>query len=136
VDCSGTRVAHHFPNTIVNLASLLRSIAWAKRSQDHEHGNENRGKDHQLAENGSGVAQLLPLHAALTEVLFEFLTAKFVVDETTKCNAVSKGLKKRDGVLEEKHGCEDQENILEDAGESEDKGGGLANLRAVSAQEP
>ena len=31
-------------------------------------------------------------------------------------------------VAEEEHGCEDEENVLEYTGKSEDKGGGLANL--------
>lgn len=58
------------------------------------------------------MAKLLPLHAALAEVLLEHVTTELVVDEAAESDAVAKGLEERDGVLEEEHGRKDQEDVL------------------------
>jgi hypothetical protein len=121
-------VANELADTVVDLVGRLRGIAWSKGAKDQEHGDDDGGENHELAENRPAVAELLPLHATLAEVLLELLTTKLVVDEATKRNAVTKGLEETDGVLEEEHGREDEENVLEYTGESEDERRGLANL--------
>ena len=126
-ECSYTLLANELADAAVRLGGLVRGVARSERAQDHEHGHDDRGKDHQLAENGAGVAKLLPLHAALSEVLLQLLAAELVENETTKRNAVTESLEKRDGILEEEHGCEDEENVLENTRERQDERGGLAD---------
>ena len=112
----------------VDLLSRVRSIAGSKGAEHHEHGNDDSGKDHQLAEDRAGVAELLPLHAALTKVLLELLSTELVVDETAKGNGVAESLEECNRVLEKEHGREDQEDILEDTRKGEDERRSLANL--------
>jgi len=110
---SYTLLANELANAVVDLVGRVRSVAGAERADHHEHGDDNGGKDHQLAENWPSVAELLPLHATLAKVLLELLSTELVVDEATKGDAVAKGLKERDRVLEHEHGREDEENVLE-----------------------
>lgn len=121
-------VANELADTVVDLVGRLGSIAGSKGAKDEEHGNDDSGENHELAENRPAVAELLPLHAALAEVLLELLTTKLVVNEATERNAVTKGLEETDGVLEEEHGGEDEENVLEYTRQSKDERRGLANL--------
>jgi hypothetical protein len=123
-----TLLADELANAVVDLVRGIGSVARSKRPEDHEHSDDNGGEDHQLAENGSGVAKLLPLHAALTEVLLQLLRAELVVDETAERDGVAESLKRSDGVLEQEHGRKDEEDVLQYTGESEDERGGLANL--------
>jgi hypothetical protein len=122
-------IANKLANTIVDLVGRLRGIAWSKGAKDEEHGDDDGGENHELAEDRPAVAKLLPLHAALTKVFLELLAAKLVVNETAERNAVAKGLEESDGILEKEHGREDEENVLEHTGESKDERGGLANLK-------
>lgn len=81
-----------------------------------------------LRSTGRGVAKFLPLHAALTEILLHLRSAKLVVNHTTESNAVTEGLEGRNGVFEQEHGGEDEENILEYTAEGESERRGPADL--------
>lgn len=119
---SDSLLANDLANAVVDLTGRLRGIARSKGAENHEHGHDDGSKDHQLAEDWASVAKLLPLHATLSEVFLQHLASKLVVDETTQSNAVTESLEKRDGVLEQEHGCEDEEDVLQHTGESEDEG--------------
>lgn len=122
-------VADELADTVVDLVGRVGSVTGSERAKNEEHADDNSGEDHQLAENGPGVAKLLPLHAALAEVLLQLLSAELVVHKTTKRNSVTESLERGDGVLEEEHGGKDEENVLEYTGEGKDERGGLANLK-------
>lgn len=116
-------------DTVVEFSSLIRVVARTKAAKDHEHRGDDTGEDNQLAESGAVLAKLGPLHSTSADSLLQLLTTKLVVDKTAERNAVTESLEKGDGVAEEEHRCENEENILEDTGESEDEGRSLANLR-------
>lgn len=130
--CSNCLLANDLANTAVDLSSRFRGVARSKRAKDHEHGDQDGDENHKLAQDWSGVAKFLPLHAALTEVLLQLLSSKLIVDQSSKSNAVAKCLEKRYGVLEQEHGCEDEEDILQHTGEGENERRGLSDLEDIS----
>lgn len=109
-------------DTVVEFSGLIRGVARTKTAKDHEHRGNDTGEDNQLAESGAVLAKLGPLHATGADSLLQLLTTELVVDKTAERNAVTESLEKGDGVAEEEHRCENEENILEDTGESEDEG--------------
>jgi hypothetical protein len=115
-------------DTVVELAGLLRGVAGTKAAEDHEHGSNDTSEDNQLAGGGAVLAKLGPLHSTSADSLLQLLTTKLVVDKTAERNAVAESLEKSDGVAEQEHRCENEENVLEDTGQSEDEGRSLANL--------
>lgn len=115
-------------DTVVKLASLVRGVAGTKAAEDQEHRDDDAAEDHQLAERGASLTELRPLHAACAESLLQLLSTELVVDKTTERDAVTESLEQGDGIAEEEHGCENEENVLEDARESKDQRRGLANL--------
>lgn len=121
-------VANELADTVVDLVGRVGSVTRSERAKNEEHADDYSSENHQLAENGPGVAELLPLHATLTKVLLQLLSAELVVDETAKRDGVTESLERGDGVLEEEHGRKDEENVLEYTGEGKDERGGLANL--------
>lgn len=125
-------VANELANTVIDLVGRVGSVAWSEGTQNEEHGNDDGGEYHELAEHRPAVAKLLPLHATLAKVLLELLSTQLVVDKTAERDGVTKGLEEGDGVLEEEHGREDKENVLEHTGKREDERRGPANLRIVS----
>jgi hypothetical protein len=124
---SYTLLADELANTAVGLGSLVRGVAGSKRAENHEHGHDDCGQNHQLAENRAGVAKLLPLHAALSQVFLQLLRTQLVVDETSERNGVAECLKRGDRILEEEHGGEDEEDVLEYTRKGQDEGRSLAN---------
>lgn len=123
-----TLLADELAKTVVDLVGRVGGVAGSKGTKNHEHRDDDSSEDHQFAQDGAGVAELLPLHAALTKVLLELLTTKLVEDEATESNAVAESLEESDGVLEEEHGSENKENILENTRESQDERRSLADL--------
>jgi hypothetical protein len=115
-------------HTVVELAGLLRGVAGTKAAEDHEHRGNDTSEDKQLAGSGALLTELGPLHATSANSLLQLLTTKLVVDKTTERDAVAKSLEKSDRVAEQEHRCENEEDILEDTGQSEDKGRSFANL--------
>lgn len=109
-------------NTIVQLASLVRGVARTKTAQDEEHGHNNGAEDHQLAKRRTGLAELGPLHTTCAESLLKLLPTELVVDKTTERDAVAESLEKGDGIAEEKHGGENEKDVLEHTGEGKDEG--------------
>lgn len=122
-------IANELANAVVDLTRGIGGITGAKRSEDHEEGHDDGTEDHHFAENGAGVAEFRPLHAALAEVLLKLLSSELVENETPKGNAVAESLEECDRILEQEHGGEDKENILENTREGKDERRGLADLR-------
>lgn len=124
-----TLFADQFADAVVDLIGRIRGIAWSKGAQDHKHGREDGGEDHQLTEHRAGVAKFLPLHTALAEKLLQLGSAELEENEATEGNAVAERLEERNRVLEQEHGGEYEEDVLEYARKGEDKGRGPADLR-------
>jgi hypothetical protein len=101
-------------------------------NENHEHGDHNKTKDDQLASSRASLAKFGPLHATLTQVLPQLISTELVKDETHKSNAVAESLEECNRVAEKEHRREDEEDVLEHAGEGKNKGRGLANLLQVS----
>lgn len=58
----------------------------------------------------------------------DLVGAELVVHQPGEGNGVAEELLASDGVVEQDHGCKDQEHILQDAGHGEDDGGRFADL--------
>jgi len=121
-------VANELADTVIDLVGRVWCVTRSKGAENEEHGHDHSSEDHQLAENWPGVAKLLPLHAALAEVLLQLLATELVVDEAAERNGVTKSLEGCDGVLEQEHGRKDEENVLEYTREGENERGGFADL--------
>ena len=95
--------------------------------QKYEH-EENSSNDHHPPRHWSSLPIFCPLSSSLRIVLLELLSAKLVVDQPSQGNAVTEHLEGRDWITENDHGCNNQENILENTAESVDERGSFANL--------
>jgi hypothetical protein len=69
-----------------------------------------------------------PRPLALGDVALELLGAELVVDKSAESDAVAESLEWRDGIEEDDHGCDDEEDILEDSREGENESGSFADL--------
>lgn len=108
---------------------LLRSKFGSKSTEHDKHGKEGYTKDDDFSHGRACATKLSPRAVGLTNVLLELISAKLVVDKTSKGNGVTESLEQRDRIVEQEHGAEDEKNILEHAREGKDKGGGLSNLK-------
>lgn len=66
--------------------------------------------------------------AGVGEEVANSLSTKLVVDKTHKGDTVSESLEGGNGIVEDDHGGNNEEDILEDTGESENESGCFSNL--------
>lgn len=81
---------------------------------------------------GAGATKQLVPH--LGQKVVDTVLSKLVVNQTTKGDGVSEGLERSNGVAEDDHRGNDEEDILENSGQSKDESGGFANLSRISEQ--
>lgn len=121
-------LAQETANLVLGVLIILRSEARSKTTEEDEDDEDDETKNDQLAQSRVAGAVFRPSTTTLAKVLLELIRAKLVVDETAERNAVTEGLEARDGVLEDDHRREDEQNVLQHTGEGENKGRGLADL--------
>lgn len=121
-------LAQETTHLVLGVLVVLGSEARSKTTEQHENNEDDEAENDELADSGVARAVFSPSTATLTKVLLELIGTELVVDETTEGNAVTKGLETRDGVLEDHHRGENEQDILQHTGKREDQGGGLADL--------
>lgn len=121
-------LAQETANLVLGVLVVLGSEAGSKAAEKDEDDEDDEAENNQLAQSGVAGAVFSPSTATLTKVLLELVGTELVVDETAESNAVTESLQTGDGVLENHHRGEDEQNILQHTGEGENKGRGLADL--------
>lgn len=117
---------------VLGVLVVLGGEVGGKTAEEDEDDEDGETKDDELAQSGVARTVLGPGATASANVLLDLVGTELVVDETAEGNAVAKGLETGDGVAEDEHRGKDEEDILEDTGQGEDEGRGLANLQSVS----
>lgn len=115
---------------LVGVCSVLcgNSSSGTDAAKEENNGDENEDDNDELAGSRATSAVIGPSTLCGAHVLLDLVSSKLVVDKAAERNAVSEELKGRNGVAEDHHGCDDEENILEYTAESHDKAGGSADL--------
>lgn len=121
-------LAEETANLVLRVLVVLRSEARSKAAEQDEDDEDDETEDNHLAKSRVAGTVFSPSTATLAKVLLKLIGAKLVVDKTAEGNGVTEGLETGNGVLENHHGGEDEENILQHTGEGEDEGRGLADL--------
>ena len=114
---------------IVNLLSRLKGGPRAKAVEHRAEDDCQRKENDCLAAKRASGAEIGPLQASLCDQVLCDVGTELVVHEASKSDAVTESLKKADWVAKQEHRSKDKEDVLEHTGESEDEGGGLANLQ-------
>jgi hypothetical protein len=110
---------------------VLRGHVWEKAAHDNEDEEERNAEDDKLGHGRVSDAVVGPLFAESTKVFLELVGSELVVDETAESDAVAEELERGDGVTEDEHGGEDEEDVLEDSGQGVDDGVCLSELWKV-----
>jgi hypothetical protein len=97
-------------------------------SHNYKQGNQHRADDNALPSRRLLLAELSPVAAGVHDVVLERFGAELVVHETAERNAVPKELGCGNGGAPDEDGGCDEKNVLQDAAEGEDEGGGFADL--------
>jgi hypothetical protein len=72
-----------------------------------------------------------PSAASTSSVILESIGSELVVNESGKGDRVTEELQRCDGVVEDEHRGNNEENVLEDTTERKDERRGSANLRVL-----
>lgn len=100
----------------------------AEGTEDKEDGGEGNAENDELPEGWVTDTVIGPGAATVASVLLELVGTELVVDETAKSDGVTKELQRGNGVAEDEHGGDDEENVLQHTGEGKDEGRSPANL--------
>lgn len=107
---------------------VLRRDIGEKTSHNEKDEEQSHAEDHKLGRGWVSCAVGVPLFAESAKVFFQLLASKLVVNETSKGDTVTKELHGRNGVAEDDHGCEDEEDILQHTRKSKDNSVRATNL--------
>ena len=108
--------------------SILRRHRGRQTTHNQHDDQERAANDDELAHSRVTHTVVCPGALTLCDVALDLLAAELVVDEAAEGDGVAEGLEAGDGVMEEDHAGDDEEDVLEDAGQGEDERGGFANL--------
>jgi hypothetical protein len=100
----------------------------AEGAKEEEENEEHTTKDDELSDSGVSGAVFGPGATSTTSVFLESIGSELVVDETAESDRVTEELKRCDGVAENEHRGNDEENVLENTAKRKNEGGGSANL--------
>lgn len=84
----------------------------AEGTEDKEDGGEGNAENDKLPEGWVTDTIIGPGAATVASVLLELVGTELVIDETAKSDGVTEELKRGNGVAEDEHGGDDEENIL------------------------
>ena len=121
----GARASSAADNTGKLVASV---VGGANAAEQQDDGDEDESDDNQLAGGRVTDAVVGPSALSGAHVFLDLVGTKLVVDEAAERNAVSEELEGRNGVAEDHHGCDDEEDVLEYTAEGHDEAGGSADL--------
>lgn len=113
---------------LVHVGNVIRRIPRSHATEQQEDEGDHTTDQDQLAQHWTGVAKLRPLASGLSSVSLELVCSKLVVEHATQGNAVAEELQTADLSAPDKHGSDNEKDILQDSAEGEDERGGLADL--------
>ena len=113
-----------------DLVGVIRA-AHQRYNEDNE--NHAGGDDSRATLDGTSVTELSPGAVGLLAVFLELVGAELVVHHATEGNGVTEQLEGGHRGVKPECGNRDENDILEDTTESENEGGGFANLFVSSA---
>lgn len=105
-----------------------KSTRLTDATKEQNDGHDDEANDDELASSRVAHTVVSPGALAVAHVLLDLVSSKLVVDEAAKSDAVTEELERRDGVAEDHHGCNDEEDILEYTAEGHNEAGGSADL--------
>jgi hypothetical protein len=91
-------------------------------------GDQDETDDNELACSRAAGTVVSPSALRRAHVFLDLVGSKFVVDKAAERNAVSEELKRRNGVAEDHHRCDDEKDVLKYTAECHDKAGCSADL--------
>jgi hypothetical protein len=97
-------------------------------AKEEDDGDEDEDDHDELAGSWATGAVVSPGTLRRAHVLLDLVSSKLVVDEAAERNAVSEELEWRNGVAEDHHGGNNEEDVLEDTTEGHDEARGSADL--------
>lgn len=97
-------------------------------AKEENNGDENGDDNDELAGSWAASTVVSPSALCRAHVLLNLIGSKLVVDEAAERNAVSEELEGRNGVAEDHHGCDDEEDVLEYTAEGHDEARGSTDL--------
>ena len=107
------------------LGKIARVVAGGKRASEaaknEEEGGQDKGENNELPEGRVAGPVVSPGATSSTSIFLELVCSELVVYKTTEGDRVTEELQRRDGVAEDSHGGDDQQNIFEHSGESKDE---------------
>jgi hypothetical protein len=105
----------------------------AEGAEDDEENEQHTTEDDELSKSGVSGTVISPGATGTASVLLESISSELVVDETTESDRVTEELKGCNGIAEDEHRGNDEENILEDAAKGKNEGRGSADLEILLA---
>ena len=97
----------------------------ASKQDDHD---DHTTDDDCLPRAGSLLSELRPVAASVLDMVLQCLGTELVVYEAAERDAVAEELGRGNWCAPDEDRGDDKKDVLEDAAEGEDKGGGLADL--------
>lgn len=121
----GARASSAADNTGKLVASV---VGGANAAEQQDDGDEDESDDNQLAGGRVTDAVVGPSALSGAHVFLDLVGTKLVVDEAAESDAVSEELERGDGVAEDHHGGDDEENVFQYTAEGHDEARGSADL--------
>lgn len=100
----------------------------AEAAEEEEEDEEDTTENNELSHSGVSDTVVCPGAAGTSSVVLELVGAELVVNETGESDRVTEELEGSNGVVEDEHRGNDEENVLEDTAKSEDERRGSTNL--------
>jgi hypothetical protein len=97
-------------------------------AKEENNGDKNEDDNDELAGSGATGTVVGPSTLRRAHVLLDLVGSKLVVDKAAERNAVSEELEGRNGIAEDHHGGDNEEDVLEYAAEGHDEARGSADL--------
>lgn len=100
-------------------------------AKEDNNGDENSDDNDELAGSRATGTVVSPGTLCGAHVLLNLVGSKLVVDEAAERNAVSEELEGRNGVAEDHHGGDNEEDVFEYTAEGHDEARGSADLLRI-----
>lgn len=109
---SSTLLAEQRANFGLHTCGGLWSVLRGETTNNDETTEDDASNNNDLLHRWVALAILSPSALTVSDVSLDLLTTELVVHETAKSNAVPECLESRDGIEEDDHGSNDEENIF------------------------
>lgn len=110
----------HIDKLLQNLIDAPALASTGHNGQNEHDRDEDDADSDQPPEHRPAGAEVRPAALALPDVLLELVAAEFVVDEAGEGDGVAEGLQGADGVAEDEHAGDDEQDVLEHARQRHD----------------